>query len=131
MDNAGGNIFFPGELKDRVMDCWTEEIPQPEGTKQKRHLQFFPVGARHREAIPPGLNRRGQNLACAVRLYLPPKEIASASQCSNGKRKQSPHGSGIPGLLRDPSGMNAVPEIEGGADGANDAGVTVESEALS
>jgi len=43
VDNVGGNIFFYGELKDGVMDYWTDEIPQPDGTKLKRHLQFFPV----------------------------------------------------------------------------------------
>jgi tetratricopeptide (TPR) repeat protein len=44
VDNSGGNIFFYGGLKDGVMDYWTDEIPQPDGTKLKRHLQFFPVG---------------------------------------------------------------------------------------
>jgi tetratricopeptide (TPR) repeat protein len=44
VDNVGGNIFFHGEPKDGVMEYWTEEIPQPDGTKLKRHLQFFPVG---------------------------------------------------------------------------------------
>lgn len=44
VDNVGGNIFFYGELKDGVMEYWTDEIPQPDGTKLKRHLQFFPMG---------------------------------------------------------------------------------------
>ena len=44
VDNAGGNIFFYGGLKDDVMDYWTDELPQPDGTKLKRHLQFFPLG---------------------------------------------------------------------------------------
>jgi tetratricopeptide (TPR) repeat protein len=43
VDNVGGSIFFYGELKDGVMDYWTDEIPQPDGTKLKRHLQFFPL----------------------------------------------------------------------------------------
>jgi tetratricopeptide (TPR) repeat protein len=38
VDNAGGNIFFYGGLKDGVMDYWTDEIPQPDGKKLKRHL---------------------------------------------------------------------------------------------
>lgn len=45
VDNVGGNIFFYGELnKDGVMDYYTDELPQPDGTKLKRHLQFFPLG---------------------------------------------------------------------------------------
>lgn len=42
--NAGTTIHFYGGLKDGVMDYWTDEIPQPDGTKLKRHLQFFPLG---------------------------------------------------------------------------------------
>jgi tetratricopeptide (TPR) repeat protein len=44
VDNTGGTIRFYGELKDGVMDYWTDEIPQPDGTKLKRHLQFIPQG---------------------------------------------------------------------------------------
>ncbi|HYK38817.1 MAG TPA: tetratricopeptide repeat protein [Candidatus Eremiobacteraceae bacterium] len=45
VDNVGGNIFFYGSLaKDGVMDYFTDELPQPDGTKLKRHLQFFPLG---------------------------------------------------------------------------------------
>jgi tetratricopeptide (TPR) repeat protein len=44
VDNAAGNIFFYGQLKDGVLDYWTGEIPQPDGTKLKRHLQFIPEG---------------------------------------------------------------------------------------
>lgn len=40
-DNKGGMIHFYGGLKDGVMDFYTDEIPQPDGTKLKRHLQFF------------------------------------------------------------------------------------------
>jgi tetratricopeptide (TPR) repeat protein len=43
VDNVGGNIFFYGELKDGIMNYWTDEIPQSDGTKLKRHLQFFPI----------------------------------------------------------------------------------------
>ena len=45
VDNSGGNIFFYGGLKDGVMDYWTDEIPQPNGTKLKRHLQFIKNGS--------------------------------------------------------------------------------------
>lgn len=44
VDNAGGNIFFYGGLKDGVMDYWTDEIPQADGKKLKRHLQFIKLG---------------------------------------------------------------------------------------
>ena len=41
VDNAAGTMFFHGTLKDGVMDYWTDEIPQPNGDKLLRHLQFF------------------------------------------------------------------------------------------
>jgi len=45
VDNVGGNIFFYGNLnKDGVIDYYTDELPQPDGTKLKRHLQFIPLG---------------------------------------------------------------------------------------
>jgi tetratricopeptide (TPR) repeat protein len=44
VDNTGGNIFFYGGLKDGVMDYWTDELPQPDGKKLKRHLQFIKLG---------------------------------------------------------------------------------------
>lgn len=45
VDNAGGLMHFYGALKDQVMDFYTDEIPQSDGTKLKRHLQFFNLGA--------------------------------------------------------------------------------------
>jgi tetratricopeptide (TPR) repeat protein len=44
VDNVGGNIFFYGGLKDGAMDYWTDELPQSDGTKLMRHLQFFKLG---------------------------------------------------------------------------------------
>jgi hypothetical protein len=41
VDNSAGVIFFHGELKDGVMDYWTDDVPQPTGEKLKRHLEFF------------------------------------------------------------------------------------------
>ena len=41
VDDVGGMIHFYGGLKDGVMDFYTDEIPQADGTKLKRHLQFF------------------------------------------------------------------------------------------
>jgi hypothetical protein len=45
VDDTAGMTHFYGNLKDGVMDYWTDEIPQPDGTKLKRHLQFIPQGA--------------------------------------------------------------------------------------
>ncbi len=42
-DNSGGMIHFYGNLKDGVMDYYTDDIPQKDGTKLKRHLQFIPL----------------------------------------------------------------------------------------
>jgi tetratricopeptide (TPR) repeat protein len=44
VDNLGGVIHFYGGLKDGVMDFFTEDVPQSDGTKLKRHLQFFSIG---------------------------------------------------------------------------------------
>lgn len=44
VDNVGGMIHFYGGLKDGVMDYWSDDIPQPDGTKLRRHLQFFNQG---------------------------------------------------------------------------------------
>ena len=44
VDNSAGTIFFYGNLKDGIMDYWTDEIPQPSGPATRRHLQFFNLG---------------------------------------------------------------------------------------
>jgi tetratricopeptide (TPR) repeat protein len=44
VDNQGGMIHFYGNLNNGVMDFYTDEIPQADGTKLKRHLQFFNLG---------------------------------------------------------------------------------------
>lgn len=44
VDDTAGMIHFYGSLKDGVMDYWTDEVPQPDGTKLERHLQFIPQG---------------------------------------------------------------------------------------
>ena len=45
VDNAQGMIHFYGNVRNGVMDYWTDELPQPDGRKLKRHLQFTPEGA--------------------------------------------------------------------------------------
>jgi tetratricopeptide (TPR) repeat protein len=44
VDNSAGTIFFYGNLKDSVMDYWTEDVPQSNGKNLRRHLQFFNLG---------------------------------------------------------------------------------------
>jgi hypothetical protein len=44
VDNSQGMIQFFGNLKDGVMDFYTADNPQPDGTTLKRHLQFIPQG---------------------------------------------------------------------------------------
>ena len=60
VDNAGGNIFFYGGLKDGTMDYWTDEIPQPDGTKLKRHLQFIKLGPDKVRQFSQGSNDGGK-----------------------------------------------------------------------
>ena len=44
VDNVGGMVHFYGHLTDGTMNFFTDEIPQPDGTKVQRHLQFFNQG---------------------------------------------------------------------------------------
>ncbi len=45
VDSDGGMIHFYVGLKDNVMDFYTDDVPQPDGSKLKRHLQFFNLGS--------------------------------------------------------------------------------------
>lgn len=60
VDNAGGNIFFYGGLKGGVMDYWTDEIPQPDGKKLRRHLQFIKLGPDKVRQFSQGSNDSGK-----------------------------------------------------------------------
>jgi tetratricopeptide (TPR) repeat protein len=60
VDNAAGNIFFYGGLKDGVMDYWTDEIPQSDGKKLKRHLQFIKINPDTVRQFSRGSNDLGQ-----------------------------------------------------------------------
>ncbi len=44
VDNSAGMIHFFGGLKDGVMDFYTQDQTQPDGTSNRRHLRFFPLG---------------------------------------------------------------------------------------
>jgi len=44
VDNSAGMIHFTGSLKDGVMDFYTADEPQSDGTTRQRHLRFFPLG---------------------------------------------------------------------------------------
>jgi tetratricopeptide (TPR) repeat protein len=41
VDNVGGMVHFYGSFANGVMDFYTDDVPQPDGTKARRHLQFF------------------------------------------------------------------------------------------
>ena len=43
VDNGAGMIHFFGGLKDGVMDFYTQDQAQPDGTSNQRHLRFFPL----------------------------------------------------------------------------------------
>jgi tetratricopeptide (TPR) repeat protein len=45
VDTGAGVMFFHGNLKDNVMDYWTDDVPQANGGTLLRHLQFFNLGA--------------------------------------------------------------------------------------
>jgi tetratricopeptide (TPR) repeat protein len=44
VDSSGGVMFFHGNLKENVMDYWTDDVPQSTGGTLLRHLQFFNSG---------------------------------------------------------------------------------------
>jgi tetratricopeptide (TPR) repeat protein len=44
VDNSAGMIHFTGGLKDGVMDFYTADLEQPNGSTLQRHLRFFPLG---------------------------------------------------------------------------------------
>jgi hypothetical protein len=44
VDTSAGVMFFHGNLKDKVMDYWTDDVPQSGGGTLLRHLQFFNLG---------------------------------------------------------------------------------------
>ena len=43
-----------------MMDYWTDEIPQPDGKKLKRHLQFIKMGADKVRQFSQGSNDGGK-----------------------------------------------------------------------
>jgi len=44
VDSSAGVMFFHGELKNNIMDYWTDDVPQATGGTLLRHLQFFNLG---------------------------------------------------------------------------------------
>jgi hypothetical protein len=44
VDTSAGVMFFHGNVKDNVMDYWTDDVPQSGGGTLLRHLQFFNIG---------------------------------------------------------------------------------------
>ena len=37
-------MFFHGEVKNKIMDYWTDDVQQAGGRTLLRHLQFFNLG---------------------------------------------------------------------------------------
>jgi len=69
-----GDIFFYGSLKDGVMDYWTGDLPQPDGTKFKTSSSIFSVGpdkfASSARARPQRKKRERR-----IRFHLHPQKI--------------------------------------------------------
>jgi tetratricopeptide (TPR) repeat protein len=60
VDNQGGTIFFYGQLNGNVMDYWTDDLPQNDGKKLRRHLQFFNLDANTMRQFSQGSNDGGK-----------------------------------------------------------------------
>ena len=60
VDNAGGTIFFHGNLDGQVMHYWTDDIPQADGKTLRRHLQFFNLDPNTVRQFSQGSNDGGK-----------------------------------------------------------------------
>src|SRR5436305_2965627 len=78
VDNVGGMIHFYGGLKDGVMDYWTDDMPQPDGTKLRRHLQFFNQGPNKVRQFSQGSRDGGKTWNVEYDLTYLRKESGSA-----------------------------------------------------
>jgi len=61
VDNSAGMIHFTGGLKDGVMDFYTADLPQPDGTTLLRHLRFFPLGPEQVRQYSQGSTDHGKS----------------------------------------------------------------------
>jgi hypothetical protein len=53
-------IHFYGASKEGVIDLWTDDIPQPNGTNLRRHLQFLNLGPDKVRQLPQGSTEGGK-----------------------------------------------------------------------
>lgn len=60
VDTSAGVMFFHGELKNNIMDYWTEDVPQVGGGTLLRHLQFFNLGPDKVRQFSQGSNDGGK-----------------------------------------------------------------------
>ena len=60
VDTSAGVMFFHGELKDNIMDYWTDDVPQATGGTLLRHLQFFHLGPDKVRQFSQGSNDGGK-----------------------------------------------------------------------
>ena len=79
VDNVGGSIHFYGGFKDGVMDFYTDEIPQSDGTRLKRHLQFFSLAPDTVRQFSRGSNDGGKTWKVEYDLRYTRKKSASSA----------------------------------------------------
>ncbi|WP_162601737.1 tetratricopeptide repeat protein [Occallatibacter savannae] len=60
VDTSAGVMFFHGELKNNIMDYWTDDVPQSTGGTFLRHLQFFNLGPDKVRQFSQGSNDSGK-----------------------------------------------------------------------
>lgn len=60
VDTSAGVMFFHGELKNNIMDYWTDDVPQTGGGTLLRHLQFFNLGPDKVRQFSQGSNDSGK-----------------------------------------------------------------------
>jgi tetratricopeptide (TPR) repeat protein len=61
VDISAGVMFFHGNLKENVMDYWTDDVPQATGGTLLRHLQFFNLGPDKVRQFSQGSTDGGKN----------------------------------------------------------------------
>jgi tetratricopeptide (TPR) repeat protein len=60
VDNFAGVISFHGNLNVKIMDYWTDDVPQPDGQMLRRHLQFFNLAPGKVRQFSQGSNDGGK-----------------------------------------------------------------------
>ena len=82
VDTSAGVMFFHGELKNNIMDYWTDDVPQAGGGTLLRHLQFFNLGPDKVRQFSQGSNDGGKTWHTEYDLIY--TRVASKSPASTG-----------------------------------------------